>query len=72
MTKIKDKIALAKAEKEIKRDSRKGEVEEPFERDFPGDVANEMGIKKKQEKASRWMTGAGGGYKFVKGGIKKK
>ncbi len=72
MTKIKDKIALAKGAREMKREARKGEVEQPFERDFPGDVANDMGIKKKQEKASKWMTRAGGGYKFVKGGIKKK
>ena len=58
--------------REMKKESMKGEVEQPIERDFPGDVANDMGIKKKQEKASRWLTQAGGGYKFVKGGIKKK
>lgn len=72
ISRIKERMELAKSERESKKEAMKGEIEDSFERDFPGDVANEMGIKKKQEKASKWMTRAGGGYKFIKGGIKKK
>lgn len=72
MVRLKERAQIAKSNREMEREARKGSVEEPFERDFPGDVANDMGIKKKQEKASRWLSAGGGGYKFVKGGIKKK
>lgn len=66
------KISFRRKEKEDKPSKMsKGPVEQ-LERDFPGDIANEMGIKKSKQKGTTWSTNLGSkGYKFIKGGIKK-